>query len=359
MLARRILVLLGALGALALCSVVPAATPELGEGPRLQRSVDEVVAAGVPGALLLVTDGGTTRLAVAGVADLETARPLASEDRFRIGSVTKTFVAALVLQLVAEDRLGLDDTVEKWLPGLLADGRSITLRHLLSHTSGLVDYAGESSLRRGSSARGLVAAAAHRPRLFPPGGGYAYSSTNYLVLGLVVEAATGASLREELERKLLEPLALRRTDFVPGPQIPGPHAHAYSPPVHDGVVSGPPRRDTSGESAAWAGASGAMVSDAFDIARFVRELLRGRVLPAAQLAEMERLDGRRYGLGLAVFPTPCGAAWGHTGNVLGYVTAVWSTRDGWRQVVATANMYPLPAAADGALHRALEAAFCG
>jgi D-alanyl-D-alanine carboxypeptidase len=271
-----------------------------------------------------------------------------------------------VLQLVAEGRLRLDEPVGQLLPGLVQGGRSITVRDLLAHTSGLFDYTADPAVLRADSVwtpRSLIALALSHPRVFrPPGSAYAYSSTNYVLLGLVVERVTGRPLHEELERRLFRPLGLDATAFVPGSRIPGPHAHSYAPPVHDGIVSmHSPARDQSERSASWAWASGAVVSSTRDLATFFSALLGGRLLPRPLLDAMERptpLSHGRYGLGLAVFPTPCGRVWGHTGNVLGYVTAVWSSRDGTHQVVLMANAYPLSQEAETAFRRALVGAFC-
>jgi D-alanyl-D-alanine carboxypeptidase len=134
--------------------------------------------------------------------------------------------------------------------------------------------------------------------------------------------------------------------------------HGYRLPSHQGVVdvSAEPR-DLESQSAAWAGAAGDVVSTAADVADFLAGLLGGRLLPPAELGQMERAsDG--YGLGLLVRHTPCGDAWGHTGNLNGVLTIALATRDGHRQVVLVANEYPLSAAADAALRRATITAFC-
>lgn len=315
----------------------------------LERSLRPVIDGGVPGAFAVVRDGGRTQSTADGNIE--------PDARFRIGSVTKTFVATLVLQL----GLPLDGSVSRWLPGLLPDGDRITVRDLLEHRSGLPDVADDPTVLDGPrstwSARRLIGTVANRPRTAKPGGAFSYSSTNYLVLGLIVERATGSSVATELGRRLFGPLRLTQTSYVPGP-LATPHVHGYSLPSHQGVVdpSADPR-DLESRSARWAGASGAVVSTAGDLLRFFRELLQGRVLPRARLREMETIRGR-YGLGLALYPTPCGLAWGHTGNLNGVLTVVWNTRDAHRQVVLVANEYPLSAAADTALHGAAVAAFC-
>lgn len=328
----------------------------------LSSDLRPVVEGGVPGALALVRDGDRTETAAVGVADVGSRRKLTASDRFRIGSVTKTFVATVVLQLAAEGRLRLDDTVERWLPGLLRDGGRITVRDLLDHRSGLADVADDQQVVAGSRsdwpARWLVRLAAREPRSGKPGGAFNYASTNYLVLGLIVERVTGRRIAAELASRVVEPLRLTHTAFTPG-AVPGVHIHGYSFPSHQGVVDAAAEpRDLDQRSARWAGAAGDVVSSAGDLARFLAALLRGDVLPRRELREMKAVRSR-YGLGLAVHPTPCGPAWGHTGNLNGVLTIAWSSADGRRQAIVVANAYPLPPAADTALRHAALAAFCG
>jgi D-alanyl-D-alanine carboxypeptidase len=269
-----------------------------------------------------------------------------SSARFRVGSVTKTFVAALTLRLAATGAVGLDDPVARFQPGLLADGDRITVHDLLDHTAGLFDYTSDPRLLRGDRPpRELVAIANRRERTE----GYAYSSTNYLVLGLVLEAATHAPLGDLLRRRVFGPAGLRETAFEPG-RVTGPHLRGHERSLHDGVATGR-LRETSARSARSAWAAGAVVSTAADLDRFFRWVLAGelgeRMRPAA---------GARYGLGLARFQTPCGPAVGHTGNLLGTVTVVWAR--GERILVAAANVYPLTPEQETGLRLLLERAFC-
>ena len=323
------------------------------DDPSLSSRLDDVVAAGVPGALVYVVDGSRTVRMARGVANRETSAELRATDRFRAGSITKTFVAAVVLQLAAERRLALDSPVASWLPGLV--DRRITVRQLLSHRSGLADYVDDSQIVSAdiSSNRRLVEAALARPPVAAPGERYSYASTNYLVLGLLIERITGNDLERELRVRIFRPMGLDGTAFEPG--LAHLRVLGYRPAIHDGIVSGKPE-DTAGESAAWAWAAGAIVSDADDLARFVDGLVTGRVVPKALLAEMIPAEG--YGLGLATFTTPCGTAIGHSGNLAGYVSVVWVDDDAKRTVVLMANSYPLRREADAALHGALDAAFC-
>jgi D-alanyl-D-alanine carboxypeptidase len=346
----------------------PAATAAVSATPDARVVLDRVVEAGSPGALVLVDDRGSRVAVASGLAVLDGAVPLRPGDRFRVGSITKTFVAVVALQLVAERRLALDDTVEDWLPGLVPAGRRITLRDLLAHTSGLDDYAGDKAFlrrtvtdpRRRWSPRELVRVALRQGLVAPPGARFAYASTNYILLGMAIERATGTTLARLLRRRIIEPLRLLDTSFVPGSRISGPHAHGYAPSQHDGIVAGLATAvDRSRDGASWAWAAGAVVSTAPDLSRFLNALLRGDLVPKALLAQMLPTPGSRYGLGLAAFRTPCGTAIGHTGNLLGTVSAAWSSPDGARRVVAMTNSYPLSPDADTAFRSLLDTAFCG
>ncbi|MGH3064775.1 MAG: serine hydrolase domain-containing protein [Gaiellaceae bacterium] len=326
--------------------------------------LDRVVAAGAPGVLVVVREDGNVRSQARGFADPSRSLRMSRDQRFRIGSVTKTFVAALVLQLVEDGTLRLDDTVERWLPSLVPGGESITVRQLLAHTAGLFDYIEDPRVfqdrERRWTPRELVAlAVTHPPERTPPGRSFAYSSTNYLVLGLIAEKAGRTSLERLLRERLFEPLGLRSTSFVSG-EIRGRHVHGHRPPSHQGVVTGPPA-DTSDEPAWWAWAAGAIVSTAQDVQTFYSALLQGRVIGPRLLREMETLvpAGRlRYGLGLATFPTPCGPAWGHTGNVQGTIVVAWNTKDASRQLVLVVNTYPLTGELEEAVRELHDAAFC-
>lgn len=316
---------------------------------KLQRLVRGLVRAGAPGALVVVRTPTGTRRAASGVADRSQKRPLRVTDRYRIASVTKAFVATVTLQLVAERRLALADSVERWLPGLVPNGQSITIRQLLNHTSGLFDYGADADWEaarladpgRTWSPRELVAiATAHEP-LFAPGTSWAYSNTNYVLLGLAVEAATGRPLADELQTRVFDRLALRSTSYPTGAAIPGRYAHGY-------VVSRPPLPTPPGmlidvstilNPSAWG--AGQMVSNADDLTRFITALARGRLLPAAQLRAMKtaaRGSAGAYGLGLGLVTSRCGRAIGHDGDIAGYRNVVLGTVDGRRAVAIMINI---------------------
>jgi D-alanyl-D-alanine carboxypeptidase len=355
--------------AVAVAGSVVTAAVSAGRPQGAPRSLlDAVVASGSPGALVLVDDGPDRAEAVSGVAVLRGRVPLRAVDRFRAGSITKTLVAVLVLQLVAEHRLRLGDTVKRWLPGLVPNGGQITLRELLAHRSGLSDYAGEAALlrqiasepRRRWSPGELIRLALAMGPVAPVGKRFAYASTNYVLLGLILERATGTTLERQLHRRIIAPLGLRDTSFSPGARIPGRHANGYTLSAHDGIVGSlATARDRSTASASWAWAAGAIVSTAPDLSRFFAALLQGRLLPDRLLALMRPPTGGRYGLALAAFQTPCGIAIGHTGNLLGTVSAAWSSLDGRHRIVAMTNSYPLSPDTDTAFRRLLDTAYCG
>jgi D-alanyl-D-alanine carboxypeptidase len=330
-------------------------------------SPDTVVDAGSPGALVLVDDGSSRHEEASGLAVLQDRVSLHARDRFRVGSITKTFVAVVVLQLVGEHRLKLDDTVERWLPGLVPNGGRITVRQLLGHTSGLSDYPDDPDFlrrtlaqpRRHWTPRELVGVALAIGPVARPGERFAYASTNYILLGMMVERATGTSLERQLRGRIFAPLGLHDTSFVPGPRIQGRYAHGYAPSSYDGIVGSlTTARDRSTVSTWWVWAAGAIVSTAPDLSRFLGAVLQGRLLPPRLLELMRPAPGARYGLGLAAFRTPCGTAIGHTGALLGTVSAAWSSPDGRRRVVAMSNSFPLSPSAEVALWRLLESSFC-
>jgi D-alanyl-D-alanine carboxypeptidase len=340
--------------------------------PQLRTLLRDVVAAGVPGVLARVQDPHGIRLATAGVADLATGAPLRPRSRVRIGSITKTFVATVVLQLVAEGRLALDRPVGSRLPGLLARGDRITVRQLLNHTSGLFDYTADPVLLAGIIANRvfdpeeLVAIAETHPNAFEPGTAWEYSNTNYIVAGLLIESVTGHPLAQELQRRIFKPLGLDDTAFpVATAQIRGYHAHGYVPANVVPTPDGKPF-DVTGLNPSHAWAAGAITSSIEDVAHFYRSLMGGRLLGARMLHEMRTTTAEspdnptfRYGLGIERVQDPCGANWGHTGAIFGYQAAAYWNENTDRTVVLASTMFPPPAAAEAPLARAVDHALCG
>ena len=353
--ARRPRLLLSVLAGLALAALLTtsAAARPLDEtrAPDMQAGLDSLVDQGVPGAILFVRDGGRTSRLASGLGDIATSTPMQPGDRFRIASITKSYTATVVLQLVGKGKLHLEDSVERWLPGLVPNGDGITLHHVLSHTSGLFDYERDPRVIAPYLAgdfghywapRQLVEIAVSHEPLFAPGetASAVYSNTNYVIAGLIVEAVTGNTIGSELERRIFRPLGLRASSYPTTPEIEGAHAHGYM------LVGPPPLVDVTGISPSLSPASGAIVSDGRDVADFYRALLAGRLLEPSLLRAMKTTlpeadaeDPRwRYGLGLRRFTTTCGHAWGHTGAFPGYLTFAYSSADGRRQAVLMANL---------------------
>ena len=351
--------------------VQASAAPDRGAArkAKLQLVLDQLVAAGAPGVIALVREGDRTIRLTSGYANLKTKRPMRADDRFRVGSATKPFVATVVLQLVGERKLMLGDTVERWLPKLVPNGRAITVRQLLNHTSGLFDYAEDPRVlgpkmsripTRVWTPRELVAMATSQAPLFPPGARWAYSNTNYFLLGLIVEAATGQPLEAQLRKRIFAPLHLRGTSFDTKPRIAGRYAHGYE------SVAGSGLRDVGSISPSIYWAAGAVVSTADDLARFFRELLRGRLLRPELLRAMRTTvavtPDQQYGLGLYRNRAPCGGSpfWGHGGGAPGYAIEALMRQDGRREFVVLVNTgESLPARAQEAHFRALTLASCG
>jgi D-alanyl-D-alanine carboxypeptidase len=327
---------------------------------------------GGPGALIRVSDRRGDAVLTSGVADVTSRAPMRGDSGFRIGSMTKMFVATTVLQLVGERRVVLDAPVERYLPGVVRgngnDGRVITVRQLLQHTSGIPDYLNHLSLEEvlndplaHHDTRDLVNIALAHPPTFEPGTGWSYSNTGYLLAGMLIEKVTGHTYGEEIRRRIIEPLGLRRT-YVPvdASAIPGPHPRGYARPGQDA-----PLMDLTAINPSVAGASGSMISSSADVDRFLGALVGGRLLRPAQLREMMRTrptgspDGGAYGLGLESDPLPCGGlSWGHDGGILGYQTLAGATVDG-RRATAMVNLFPGGSdAQDHDLETAVQTALC-
>jgi D-alanyl-D-alanine carboxypeptidase len=326
-------------------------------GTDLSSLVESIVAAGAPGAAVRVDDRHAVRTAAAGLADLRRGRPMRPHLNYRAGSLTKPMVATVVLQLVGEGRLALTDTVERWLPGILPYGDQVTVRQLLTMTSGVPEYLrgpiafatyGPTPERlRSWKPRELVALVSERPPTFTPGTGFEYSNTNYVLAGLIIEAASGVDLGRQLTRRVFRPLALRDTSFpVNAHTIAGRNAHGYSLPVDPlrGPIETGELVDFTLLNPSFAWGAGNVTSDLEDLLRFLRGLLGGRLLAPDLLAAMTTpVDTGDpevgYGMGLQVIQTPCGRVVGHDGSIGGFHTMVLATEDGRRQFAVVVNEY--------------------
>lgn len=347
----------------------------------LRAEARSLLTAGAPGVVVLARDGPRSVSVAVGSADLTPRTPMRVTDRFRMASITKTYVATVALQLVAEGRMSLDDTVERWVPGLVPGGDAITVRQLLNHTNGLFDYLDDGDrtilqpylggdLEHVTPPRRIVEVATSHPPHFAPGARFRYTNTGYIALGLVLEAVTGNPLGTELATRIFQPLGLQATTFdATASRLTGRHAHGHAPIGPGGRVQ---ELDAISSSLPWA--AGALVSTAGDVSRFYRALLQGRLLPPELLREMQATvpvgrPGEGYGLGLQrtrtlgvgpSFRLPCGGSvWGHDGGFAGWQSFAYSRRDGRRQAVLLVNSEALERKASRALGRIYSSAFCG
>ncbi|MFD5508214.1 serine hydrolase domain-containing protein [Streptomyces sp. NPDC127051] len=321
-----------AVGVLAIGALTPPAAFAAARPDPVQRGLNALVRDdGLPAALASVTGpDGRTRTYTAGVGDLATGSKVPRDGQVRVGSNTKTFTSVVVLQLVGEGRIRLDDPVDTYLPDLVRgegiDGRHITVRELLQQTSGLPDYTQADLQPRYYEPRELVGFALRYKAVFAPGERWAYSNTNYVLAGLIVEKVTERPLAEEIDRRIIQRIGLRHTYFpAPGDAtIREPHPRGYYR-----EEAGAPLRDITETDPSWGWAAGQLISTNSDLNRFFTALLGGGLLPEAQLAQMRTtvpagypFDSRaRYGLGLVSTPLSCGGVfWGHGGSFPGYET---------------------------------------
>ena len=279
-----------------------------------------------------------------GIADLETKKPVTPETAFAVGSVTKTFVAALILDLIEDDVLKLDDPLVRWLPGF-PRARQITIRQLLNHTSGVFNI---------TDNRAFIEAQIERPRkrwtpartlayvgepLFAPGSDWGYSNTNYILLGLVIEKATGSTVARELRERVLVPADADAVFMQGEERVRAEVARGYDDVDLDGApddLSDGTRTipNTAMASAAWTAGGIAATPEA--VAKFGDALFRGRLLNPDSLRQMTDFDeqlgkgrggGLGYGLGISRFEVPGHEVLGHGGGIPGYRSALWHVRD--------------------------------
>jgi len=312
----------------------------------LQRILDQTVADGsIPGAVLSVSIPGQAPWhGASGLAARKTNQPMQPDTQVRIASISKVFTAVVILQLVEEGKISLDAPVASWFPDLLPNGDKITVRNLLSHTSGLYDYLEDRNfvnraykeINRSWAPRELVEYATRFPAAFKPGakGAWDYSSTNYVLLGMIAEQVTGTTLGQEMRQRIFEPLELTRTFFAPEQAVQGEQARGYSNAI-----------DQANAPMSIVFATANIVSTADDVRRFAEGLFEGRLLKPETLAQMQTFTGGKgqynmpkleYGLGVMRNQLPVGAGpdgkprpaeittvMGHIGGFGGFRSAVW------------------------------------
>ncbi|MER5555153.1 serine hydrolase domain-containing protein [Streptomyces sp. NPDC002793] len=304
-----------------------------------------------PGAAVHAGAAGDDWTLSVGTGTYGADRPIKQDEHFLVGSQTKSFTATVVLQLVDEGRVALDTPVETYLPGLVTgnghDGTRITVRHLLQHTSGIASYSpgipGSVMVQPPRNPDGtydprdVVRTGLSSGPVSVPGASFTYSNTNYVILGLLVEAVTGAPAREAVQSRVIEPLGLTGTSFpapgdrtLPLPAVTGHHGVRlggfylwYPAAILDPSLYG---------------SAGAMVSTMEDVTTFYTSLLGGELVSSASLAEMMDAADSGAGLGLSARQLSCGVtAWGHSGAMPGYFSYTLVTKDG-RHASAMTNV---------------------
>jgi D-alanyl-D-alanine carboxypeptidase len=325
---RWVFVLLALFGAF-LCT--PARADDAAVTAQQQQVIDDYVAKrasieGLSGAALQVDRGGGHPLTAvfAGTNGLSDAKPIGPDTLFQIGSNTKVFTAALILKLEAAGKLRLDDTIGRWLPQYPA-WQDVTIRSLLHMVSGIPNYSetveiGEiqvADVHHQFSAKDLIGFVdPDNGKHLPPNTGWFYSNTNYILAGLIIEAASGLSYEQALTTMILEPLGLHDTFYAdgphPGPATAGPQMARvprglymlqdclmYQPePCHISTLAPLIGKDMRAQNMSWAGEAGAMVSTPHDLALWIRALFEKRVFPEKQLDEMTTLVSDKTGLPL-------------------------------------------------------------
>ena len=324
---------LGAVGGAA------SAAPSKGEAESLKSRAQGLVEAGYPAALAAVSDSKGESAGVAvGKGSLETGQAPPMDGEVRIGSNTKTFVAVVVMQMVQEGKVGLDEPIETYLPGLIRgegiDASRITVRQLLQHTSGLPEYT-DTTPGSGdifqikdhyAQPRDLLDTALSKPAQFEPGTQWKYTNTNYIVLGMLVERVSQRPVGEQIDQRIVKKLGLSHTYFpAPGEEkIRGTHPRGYH-------LNGEGKlEDITEMDPTWGWAAGAMVSTPSELNTFFQAVFDGRLLTQSSIDEMKNgaVDassylgsGTVYGLGLIGRSLSCGGtAWGHSGTIYGYQT---------------------------------------
>lgn len=283
---------------------------------KLRQAVNGFVGAGkFPGLVVGITSPQGSFLYAAGYSNLSTHASLQTNEVFRIGSITKTFTATVILQLAQQGKLSLNDPLSKYEPQIPNASR-ITIRELLNMTSGIRHGSSPTpnaqNPQKSLTPQQVIANTTGRPLLFAPGTKYSYSDTGYLILGEVATKVTGTDVGTLIQRQILTPVGLHHTVYDPSSPPPSPAAHGYRY-VHGQA------QDTTNWNEGWAASAGAMASTVDDLERWSQVLGTGKGIlsPAMQQQRLQLVDtgtGISYGLGIAKY----GLSFGHDGEVMGY-----------------------------------------
>ncbi|MFD3701617.1 serine hydrolase domain-containing protein [Nocardia sp. NPDC058658] len=365
-------VLVGAVLTISACTMQPAssktdsARTESGLDPAaLQSALDAVRDAGMVGVFMEVRDGERVWSGASGVADVASGEPIRPGLVHRMGSITKTFVAAAVMQQVEKGRIGLDTPIADYLPQLVPGerGTEITVRMLLNHTSGLAEHLpysfpslsaffGGTQLSAESLDKHqftefdpieLIRMGVDAPATGAPGATPGvYSNTNYFLLAQLLQKVTGKPFATSIAENVIRRANLENTAFPDQPTLSAPHPRLYEGLF--GMID--PPRDYSVYNMSWTMPGAGIVSTTADLNRFYRALLAGQIVSPESLAQMQRtvpviaLDGKQieYGLGLHRVQTATGETfWGHDGSAFGALAISLTSADGTRQMSVAMN----------------------
>lgn len=324
--------------------VLPAHAEEPPETVKLEEQLSRLLPADGPGSAVLVARDGKLLFSHGyGLADREKQSPATPDTQFRIGSVTKQFTAAAILHLQEEGKLSIDDPLSKYFPKY-PGGEKISLRRLLTHTSGLHNYTDHpdfyARVTKPVTPADLVAWFQNDPPDFAPGEQFAYSNTNYILLGQIVEKASGVSYCDYLQKQFFDPLGMRDTGVWQNATPPGHAAKGYS--FANGKLQPALEWDMS-----WAGGAGGLYSTAGDLWRWTEALHGGRVISPASLRTMltevtvpKKETLIRYGMGLYHSEIGWLPVTGHNGGLQGYLCRVMWFPDQKVTAVVLSNAEP-------------------
>ncbi|RLU87501.1 hypothetical protein CTZ27_23025 [Streptomyces griseocarneus] len=383
---RSVAVAVSSVVLVAMGAIHAAADPARPAGPLpdadgVRTALEGTIASGAPGAFAVIRDHSDpdADLTVSiGHADLD-GTPMNAGWRFRVGSNSKTFTAVLVMRLAEQGGVDLDGPMRDYLPaGTLPEGWNMTVRQVMQHRAGVYDHTDDLLEQPGEETTSafekrirntvytpaeLVALSVKHGVQYDPGSRYAYSNTDFVLLGMAIEHVTGRPYAEVLREQIIEPLRLRHTSFVvPDKAIAGRHVTGYL--TNDDRSK--PLLNATEQNGSWIWSAGAVISSAADMDRFLTALLGGSSGGLVSDASLEQMTdalptptaGVAYGLGLREVSLSCGKVYGHVGVVQGFQTQAYVTRDGTRSVVAFANASNNGTITQG-LMNTLEPAFCG
>lgn len=342
-------------GVVSFYTLIPnhAASQGIDTTANFRQIVEKVVMEIPPGWVALFSNPDTIWVGAGGFSELRIHKPMQTDMKFRIASNTKQLVSIIVLQLMEEGKLKLDDTVEKYLPGLLPNGNEITIRQLLNHTSGIFTFNMDiwygirgklnlNSKKAISPERCVKIALRHKP-YFKPGepGKWHYSNTNYTILGLIIEKLEGKPLHQILNERIFFPLHMMQTYLPSGDSVllQEPYAHGYAKNkkrAKDQSVLHPSR--------GWA--SGGVIATAEDLLKYTNAYMSGNLLKDSSMKEMLKVANPQgdsisgYGLGLYINKIPNGGRMiFHSGSIRGYVSFIYMFPEKKTTIVLLFNMF--------------------